>query len=251
MDAAAPIDLTALANRYGSDKGDAVRCAHRYTRVYEMLLRRSRTRPLRVLEIGLIHGGTQNERRGQLDAVGCPSLRMWADYLPAACLFGFDIEDFSALAGERMTIVRGDQGNRDDLARMARECGGDFDLIVDDGSHASHHQQITLGALFPFLAPGGVYCIEDLHYQPAELELHGITPTREFLRNLRFGRTGARVALTQAEIGVLAAQLRAVLFFDSASDRWPLARLEDALAVLVKQGAHPVLDLSDVFGEAA
>lgn len=244
MPPTADADLTALANRYGSDKGDTALCAHHYTRIYEALLGRSRQRPLRLLEIGLVHGATQQASRGVLGTVGCPSLRMWADYLPGAHLFGFDIEDFRALAGERMTICQGDQGARDDLERLARECGGSFDVIIDDGSHASHHQQISLGVLFRHLAPGGLYFIEDLHYQPAELELVGITRTRDFLRGLRFGPTGARVALEQAELGDLVAQLRSIHFFDSRSRRWPLAMVEDALAVLVKAGSHPSLDFA-------
>ena len=37
--------------------------------------------------------------------------------------------------------------------------------VLDDGSHASVHQQLTMGVFFPLLEPGGVYILEDLHYQ--------------------------------------------------------------------------------------
>jgi hypothetical protein len=55
-------------------------------------------------------------------------------------------------------------GNRTDLVRLAAV--GPFDVIIDDASHASRHQQIALDVLFSFVKPGGLYIIEDLHWQP-------------------------------------------------------------------------------------
>lgn len=236
--------LTELANRYGSDKGTTTLCAHGYTRVYESLLGPAREQPLRLAEIGLMHGYRQYEFAGRLAEAGCASLRMWADYLPQATIDGFDLVDFRALAGGRVRIHQGDQGRREDLAAFAEAAGGAFDVIIDDGSHASQHQQITLATLFPRLAPGGFYLIEDLHYQPAELELPGITPTREFLRQLRHGGSGAQLALHQDELAGLLATIGSIHFFDSQSSRWPLAQTEDALALIVKKGAHPTLRLA-------
>ena len=234
-------ELTRLANHFGSDKGDAVLCAHGYTRVYAALLERVRDQPIRILEIGLVHGQTQDTMRDRLDEVGCPSLRMWAQYLRAATIFGFDIVDFRNLSEPRINIFQGDQSKPEDLANLVAQAGGAFDIIIDDGSHASHHQQIALAQLFTHLSPGGLYCIEDLHYQPSDLELPGISTTREFLRDLRFGRSGARVAIDQPGLAVLLSQIRSIHCFDSQSHRWPLTQCEDALAVLVKRGKHPLL----------
>jgi hypothetical protein len=234
-------ELTRLANHCGSDKGDAVLCAHGYTHVYSALLERARNQPIRILEIGLVHGQTQETMHDRLDEIGCPSLRMWAQYLPLASVFGFDIVDFRSLSEARIRIFQGDQSKPEDLANLVAQAGGAFDVIIDDGSHASHHQQIALAYLFAHLAPGGLYCIEDLHYQPTDLELPGISTTREFLRDLRFGGCGARLAIDQPGLAVLLSQIDAVHCFDSRSHRWPLAQREDALAVLVKQGRHALL----------
>ncbi len=234
-------DLTQLANQFGSDKGDTVLCAHGYTKVYEALLEPARDKPIRLLEIGLIHGHTQSTMGDRLDEVGCPSLKMWAQYLPQAALFGFDTVDFRSLSEPRMTIFQGDQSRPEDLAGLVEQAGGPFDVIIDDGSHASHHQQIALAGLFPHLAPGGLYCIEDLHYQPVDLEVADITKTREFLRDLRFGGSGAHLAIDQTDLATLLSQLASVHFFDSRSARWTLAQREDALAILVKRGTHPLL----------
>ena len=38
-----------------------------------------------------------------------------------------------------------------------------YDLIVDDGSHQVVHQLRSFEILFPLLAPGGVYVVEDMH----------------------------------------------------------------------------------------
>jgi hypothetical protein len=40
---------------------------------------------------------------------------------------------------------------------------GPFDLIVDDGSHRVRDQQVTAETLLPYLAPGGLYIIEDVN----------------------------------------------------------------------------------------
>lgn len=234
-------ELTQLANRFGSDKGNTILCAHTYTRVYEALLAPVREQPIRLLEIGLMHGHTQGTMQGRLHEVGCPSLKMWAEYLPRAEIFGFDIVDFRSLSDPRMAVFQGDQSKPEDLTRLAEQAGGPFDIIIDDGSHASHHQQIALATLFAHLAPGGLYCIEDLHYQPSDMELEGITKTRAFLRELRFGGTGARIAMEQASLATLLSQTASIHFFDSQSARWSLAQREDALAIIVKRGIHPLL----------
>lgn len=233
--------LTLLANRHLSDKGTRFNCAHGFTRVYRALLEPARRAPLRLLEIGLLHGQIQAEAPERIGELGCPSLRMWAEYLPVALIHGFDIVDFTAQADDRVRIWQVDQGDRAALRQAAAEAGGQFDLIIDDGSHASHHQQISLGTLFPFLAPGGWYAIEDLHYLPPGLEIEGITRTREFLRHFGHTPPGQRLALEQAEFAYLLEQAAALQFYDSVSPRWPLIHSADALALIRKRGEHPCL----------
>ncbi|MBK6638267.1 MAG: hypothetical protein IPH08_14770 [Rhodocyclaceae bacterium] len=235
-------DLTRLANHYRSDKGTETYCAHGYTRIYQALLEPFRHCPLRIAEIGLLHGRSQAEGADAIAHLGCPSLRMWADYLPNSSIHGFDIVDFSRFASERVRIACGDQGNRRELSRLVDLAEGAFDLIIDDGSHASHHQQITLGALFPALADGGLYIIEDLHFQPAELEMNGVTKTREFLAGLSRRGSGHRLALEQVEYNYLVTHIDSIRFFDSISPRWPITETADAFAVIRKRGLHPSFD---------
>ena len=40
---------------------------------------------------------------------------------------------------------------------------GPYDIIIDDGGHTPEEQMVTFEALWPYIAPGGIYVIEDLH----------------------------------------------------------------------------------------
>jgi hypothetical protein len=233
--------LTLLANHYQSDKGTTYKCAHGYTRVYNAILAPIRIAPLRILEIGLVHGQVQAENPEVIDDLGCPSLRMWADFLPNAEIHGLDIVDFTHLSTDRYTVSQADQGDREELQAYTRRIGSKFDIIIDDGSHASHHQQVSFATLFKHLADGGLYIIEDLHFQPAELELPEITRTRDFLYGLSTLRRGMRLAIDQIEFGYLAESIQSIQFFDSISARWPLSATGDALAVVRKRGNHALL----------
>jgi hypothetical protein len=96
-----------------------------------------------------------------------PSLQAWRRFFTKAVLKGYDINDFSFLQEPSTFTFQGDQSSRSDIARFLSEYRGmDFGVIVDDGSHAASHQEISLAALFPYLSPGGMYIVEDLGWQP-------------------------------------------------------------------------------------
>ena len=138
--------LDRLARRYGTDKA---RGRHDFAVIYEAHLRERRRKAIKLLEIGVYRG---------------PSLKMWAAYFPRGQIHGVDIDDSArAYAGERITIHIGDAGRRDVLDPILAEAGGRFDVIIDDGSHRYEHQYPSLMALWPHLAPGGLYAIEDIH----------------------------------------------------------------------------------------
>jgi hypothetical protein len=214
-------DLTRLANKYLSDKGTLAFGAHYYTRVYHSLFKSMRTREITLLELGLLH--PCDSRVGV-----APSLNMWREYFPKARLIGFDINDFSGVSLPNCTIIRGDMGSRDDLATVSSY--GPFDIIIDDASHASAHQQIALAALFPHVKPNGFYVIEDLNWQPPK-ESPSFPKTRDILRVKSF----ASPVITVSEAQFLIENVGMVAFFDTC-DKCNLDR-SDAMAVLVKGNA--------------
>jgi hypothetical protein len=108
-----------------------------------------RGRPVRILEIGIYRGG---------------SLDMWRWYFgEQVTLVGIDIdEDARAASDPRHVVEIGDQTDADFLRRVAQE-HGPFDIIIDDGGHEMQQQIVTAETLFPLLADGGVFLVEDCH----------------------------------------------------------------------------------------
>jgi MycE methyltransferase N-terminal len=142
-------DLAELSIRNGSDKWGL----HYYTAHYERHFAPLRDQPLSVLELGI--GGFGNP------ASGGGSLRMWKRYFPRAVLYGVDLFDKAAIREPRIHTVQGDLSDPAFLASLGAE-HGPFDIVIDDGSHASPDVITAFGALFPHVRTGGLYVIEDL-----------------------------------------------------------------------------------------
>jgi hypothetical protein len=170
--------LCDLAERYGSDKGPK---KHRYTELYELLFRPFRNKPVTFLEMGLLIGGPEHGVDAGRETRDLPSIRMWLDYFTEAQIIGLDISDFSWFEHPRFRFVQCDMDDRANIARAAREIGA-VDIVIDDASHASHHQQNAFLELFPALPSGGLYVIEDLRWQPDAFERPGITKTAKLFR---------------------------------------------------------------------
>ena len=148
--------LNEIFNSHFTDKGDMYGVKHAYAGFYEKYLHNKRETTELILEIGVCGGR---------------SLKAWYDYFPKANIIALDINDKSQFNNDRTFTFILDQSSEEQLAHFADECkreGYEFDSILDDGSHHMIDQQITFGYLFPFLKPGGVYFIEDLHTSLAD-----------------------------------------------------------------------------------
>jgi hypothetical protein len=222
-------DLTTLANHFGSDKGDKVHGRHCYTTIYQRLFDPIRNEPIRLLEVGLQHPFDRKNATSR-----APSIEMWRTFFPHAQIFGFDINDFSKVQLPNCVIVKGDMGQRADLQELVQIADNPFDVIIEDASHASHHQQIALGALFPHLSAGGLYIIEDLHWQPSD-DPPGVPKTRDVLRAFCQTHAIASPLLTQSEADYLNANIAKIDFYDS-NDIFNKDR-RDGLAVIRKVSA--------------
>ena len=141
-------DLKVLATIYGTDKWNR----HWYAQHYEDLFNKIRRKRINLLEIGI--GGDENPRKGG------NSLRMWRAYFPKGRIFGIDICDKSAHDRGRIKTFCGSQADPEFLDSVMREIG-EVDVIIDDGSHINSHMIFTFQHLFPHLAAGGYYIVED------------------------------------------------------------------------------------------
>jgi len=124
-----------------SDKGSV----HSYLETYEALFSPRKHQPIRLLEIGVDHGG---------------SLALWAKYFTHDnCEFiGLDIKTPVRVRDKRVRVY---QGNATSF-RFINEINGTFDIIIDDGSHVIEDQIRAFYLLSGRLTEGGIYVIEDL-----------------------------------------------------------------------------------------
>lgn len=121
-----------------------------YFDTYERVFSSFRGQRLSVLEIGVFRGA---------------SLRTWRWYLgDQTRIVGLDIDPDCARfddSANGMHVRIGDSGDPRVLDAVAAEFGP-FDIVIDDGSHYTHHQMLAFNTLFArHLKPGGIFFIED------------------------------------------------------------------------------------------
>ncbi len=214
--------LTQIANETGTDKGTVVGNAHAYTIVYEALLASQRNLPINLMEIGLAMRGQVFGFLATRIVEDVPSIKMWHEYFPRGNIYGVDISDCSRFQTDRFHFYQADCGDAERLGTIAKQLsdsGTKFDVIIDDGSHASYHQQMTFLKFFSLVKPGGLYIIEDLDWIPIRLEhsLPAVPRTRELLRQiLRYGRVVSGGAFSSTCWDVALAEIGGILTFDGA-----------------------------------
>jgi hypothetical protein len=143
------MDLTQLAQEFGSDKWGT----HRYTPHYERHFAHLRDREMLVLELGI--GGYSREGQGGA------SLKMWKWFFPRARVVGVDIEDKSFVNEPRIRALQGSQTDRRLMRRIVQRYGAPT-IVIDDGSHRPPHVIKSFAVLFPMLEDSGLYVIEDI-----------------------------------------------------------------------------------------
>ena len=144
-------ELTTLGKKYNTDKHDENH-THRglsYLDVFQLFFEQFKNKPINLLEIGV--------REGR-------SLRVWYDYFPNAKIYGLDIlpkcKQYENI-GSRVKIFTGDQNNKNVLQEIVDDAGN-FDIVIDDGSHINDHMVASCNFLLPHVNKNGIYIIEDL-----------------------------------------------------------------------------------------
>ena len=145
--------LTQIGKQCGTDKAATSHSfmGKSYLDIYDTYFQPLRTSPVNVLEIG-IKGGA--------------SLRTWKRYFPKGTIFGLDIDPQCVKhAGPGIHVTIGSQTDHKALTSLIQHPvvrGRGFDIIIDDGSHVVKHMLESFSVLWPFVAEGGYYIMEDL-----------------------------------------------------------------------------------------
>jgi len=139
-----------------------------YFDIYHRHFAAFRSRPIRMLEIGVYKGG---------------SLDMWRHYFhDESVIVGIDRNpDCKQIEGGNIKVRIGNQKDTGFLNRVVDEFGA-FDVIVDDGGHIPSDQIASFKTLYPQMAENGVYLVEDTHTNlwPTYLRKGGATSFMAF-----------------------------------------------------------------------
>lgn len=141
--------LSKMGIKYGTDKANKWHTFRNltYLDVYQKYFRPLRHKKINILEIG-VRGGN--------------SLRLWKNYFKNAHVYGLDINPVCIKNDEKqIKVFIGSQNDSTVLKKMIDQVGN-FDIIIDDGSHINELTIFSFEFLFPFLKRGGIYVIEDL-----------------------------------------------------------------------------------------
>ena len=146
------MSLSCLFSKFHTDKGYEHGFYRFYPRVFSTLRHK---KDLRFLEIGVFKGA---------------SFKVWENYFTnSPKLFGIGYGEDVMLEqrkevfnGGNTTLYLGDQSDQHFLEYVETDSGGDWDIIIDDGSHVPEHQIFSFGSLFSHLKPGGLYIFEDI-----------------------------------------------------------------------------------------
>lgn len=177
MVAKASLVELARGGAYDTDKSDD------YLSAYDDVFAVFREREIRLLELGVYHGG---------------SLRLWRDYFPRGTIVGIDLNPPDLDGDARMRVFRGSQDDADLLHSICASMAPDgFDVIIDDCSHFARETSRSFRILFEdHLKPGGAYSIEDwgTGYWPWWPDGAAYRPAATETRDRSFERIQANVA---------------------------------------------------------
>jgi hypothetical protein len=136
--------LNEIGLKLGTDKSSKI---HGYLKKYEKYLPYNREEPLKILEIGVLNG---------------ESLRTLKEYFFNSEIVGIDINpDCKLHEEERINIEIGSQVDNIFLDNVIEKYG-QFDMIIDDGSHINSHIIYSFKKLFDVVKPQGIYIAEDI-----------------------------------------------------------------------------------------
>jgi FkbM family methyltransferase len=128
---------------------------------YEKELARYRHRPIQLVEVGILEGG---------------SLAMWAEYFKEGRILGVDIKlwgdcEKTCAKYPNIMLALGNAYMQASLAHMP-----EMDIFIDDGPHTLDTQVWAVKNILPRVKPGGLFVIEDIADESWLSHLHAAVP---------------------------------------------------------------------------
>lgn len=137
--------LDQIAIEKGTDKSSKI---HNYCIKYEKYFPFNRIDPIKILEIGVLGGG---------------SIETWREYFPNATIVGIDIDPNCKQFEDKNRNIFIEIGSQDDSIFINQVCQkyGPFEMVLDDGSHQNHHVIRSFELIFGSVKSQGIYVVED------------------------------------------------------------------------------------------
>ena len=154
--------LTDIGLKHGTDKA----FFHMFTEFYNDYFESYLNRQINILEIGINDGA---------------SLKMLKEFFPESIIYAIDIneEAVKLCLDKDIKLFLCNQVDFERLSHLFKDIK--FDIIIDDGSHMTSDQQLSLAFLFPFLKKEGLYVCEDIHTSNIKTFCNTETSTLEML----------------------------------------------------------------------
>jgi len=138
-------ELKKISELYKSDKLE-----HGYIDIYDSYFKKIKDNELKILEIGIADG---------------KSLLTWSDYFKNSTIIGIDIHKIDIIQNKlnrkNIKIYQGSQSDNIFIKKIIEQYGN-FDIIIDDGSHLTKDVKKSFHLLFPSLNNNGLYIVEDM-----------------------------------------------------------------------------------------
>jgi hypothetical protein len=151
-------ELCDLARKWTTDK------ALYYSPFYDSIFKDRRASVRKLLEFGIGSAELMMQpasRIGSRYYITGASLFMWEEYFPNAEIYALDNNERILINSGRIHSFKCNQADANSYDYALENIGKDFDIIIDDGSHAPEDQLLCARMLVPLVKEGGIYVTED------------------------------------------------------------------------------------------
>jgi hypothetical protein len=178
-----------LGEIYNTDKSPIsnMEFKHSYTILYDFLFGKIKYDNIKIGEIGIWENA---------------SIKCFREYFPNAEIHGFE-KIYSIIENSKKDNIKEtyyyymDGEKPDTIIESFEKSGGNFDIIIDDGSHVFEHQVNVILNSPNYLKPGGMLIIEDIFKSISEEEFQiKIKPIEKYFHNITFIETEHKLQYT-------------------------------------------------------